>query len=99
MWVLGASPKAVEALVKILLAVPSCTWVSRPITASQGACWDGTGDAGATAAPAMACINAYADPMGRREGARWADSDLRWLAKLKLSPEVFCSHGLPAIPH
>ena len=38
MWVLGSSPKAVEAAVKILLAVPSCTWVSRPITASHGAC-------------------------------------------------------------
>ena len=38
MWVLGSSPKVVEALVKILLLVPSCTWVSRPITASHSAC-------------------------------------------------------------
>ena len=35
MWVLGSSPKVVDAAVKILLSVPSCTWVSRPITASQ----------------------------------------------------------------
>jgi len=32
---LGASPKAVEADVNILLLVLSCTWVSKPITASQ----------------------------------------------------------------
>ena len=38
MWVLGSSPNVVDAAVKILLAVPSCTWVSRPITASQAAC-------------------------------------------------------------
>ena len=35
MWVFGSSPNAVDAAVKILLSVPSCTWVSRPITASQ----------------------------------------------------------------
>ena len=33
--VLGSSPKAVDADVNILLLVLSCTWVSKPITASQ----------------------------------------------------------------
>ena len=32
----GSSPKAVDADVNILLLVLSWTWVSKPITASQG---------------------------------------------------------------
>ena len=31
----SARVRVVDAAVKILLSVPSCTWVSRPITASQ----------------------------------------------------------------
>ena len=38
-WVLGASPKAVELGEKILLRVASCTWVSRPMTATQSWCF------------------------------------------------------------
>lgn len=34
MWVLGGAPKAVELLEKILVAVLSWQWVSKPITAS-----------------------------------------------------------------
>ncbi len=33
-WVLGSAPKAVLARLKILLAVASWAWVSKPITTS-----------------------------------------------------------------
>ena len=35
MCVLGTSPNADAAGLKILVAVPSCTWISKPMTASQ----------------------------------------------------------------
>ena len=33
-WVLASAPKAVEARLKILLAVDNWAWVSKPITTS-----------------------------------------------------------------
>ena len=33
-WVFGSAPKAVEARLKILLAVESCAWVSKPMMTS-----------------------------------------------------------------